>query len=413
MTLHRRDFLRTSLAAGGLVAWGLPAPVFLGRTAAAAPPAGTPGARDSVLVVIELTGGNDGLNTVVPYKDEEYAKLRPTLKLPPAQVRKLDDRLGLHPQMQGLAELFQDGALCVVQGVGYPNPSQSHFRSMDIWQAASTAPTLSEGWLGKALRGMPAAPSIHLKGDNDRAPLALDGAPARVPSIASLNDFQLQVAAASGADRRAQREVIEGAVRSPDGGPGLLDFVQRTAANTYASSRRLQEIGKNYQPKVPYPNTPLAERLKLAAQLIDAGFGARLFYVALDGFDTHATQAPAHANLLGQLSGAMTAFFKDLAARGHRDRVLVMTFSEFGRRAKENGSKGTDHGSAAPMLLVGGRVKAGVVGEHPSLTALEMGNLKHHTDFRRVYAAVLDRWLGVPSKDVLGAAFEPVDIFKA
>jgi len=259
---------------------------------------------------------------------------------------------------------------------------------------------------------VPGFPSFHLKNNNEPSPLALDGAPVRVPSIKTLAEFQLQVAAASGADKKEQREIIEGAAKSK-GGAGLLDFVQRTASNTYASSRRLQEIGKNYQPKATYPDTPLAGRLKLAAQLIDAGLGARLFYVAHGNFDTHATQAPAHANLLGQLSGAVTAFFKDVAARGHRDRVLVMTFSEFGRRAKENGSKGTDHGSAAPMLLVGGKVKAGPVGEHPSLAKLEMGNLKHHTDFRQVYAAILDKWLGVSSQDVLGEEFKHVDIFKS
>src|SRR5262249_26588938 len=140
--------------------------------------------------------------------------------------------------------------------------------------------------------------------------------------------------------------------------------------------------------------------------------GARIFYVSIDGFDTHATQLPAHAALLQQVSGAMTAFYKDMAARGHKDRVLLMTFSEFGRRAKENGSQGTDDASAAPMSRVGGKVKAGVVGPPPSLTELEMGNLKHHTDFRQVYAAVLDKWLGVSSKDVLGKSFEPVEVFK-
>jgi uncharacterized protein (DUF1501 family) len=411
MTANRRDFLKSSLAGAGLIAWGLNAPGFLHRTAAAAPASDKAGAKDTILVVIELTGGNDGLNTVIPFKDPEYAKLRPTLRQPEAQIKKINDQLGLHPSMAGLAELLQDNALCVAQGVGYPNPNQSHFRSMDIWQTASLKEEVSEGWLGRALKGVPGFPSFHLKNNNEPSPLALDGAPVRVPSIKTLAEFQLQVAAASGADKKEQREIIESAVQSK-GGPGLLDFVQRTASNTYASSRRLQEIGKNYQPKATYPDTPLAGRLKLAAQLIDAGLGARLFYVAHGNFDTHATQAPAHTNLLGQLSGAVTAFFKDVAARGHRDRVLVMTFSEFGRRAKENGSKGTDHGSAAPMLLVGGKVKAGPVGEHPSLAKLEMGNLKHHTDFRQVYAAILDKWLGVSSKDVLGAEFKHVDIFK-
>jgi uncharacterized protein (DUF1501 family) len=405
----RRDFLK----AGSMVALGLTVPGFLGRTALAAPPADAKGAKDTVLVVVELQGGNDGLNTVIPFKDPDYPKLRPTLRIQAAQVRKLTDDIGLHPQMEGLAGLLQDQALCVVQGVGYPNPSQSHFRSMDIWQAGSTADELTEGWLGKALKQAPAVPSFHLAASNESAPLALTGAPARVPSIASLEDFQLKTAAASGADKRQQREIIEGAAQAEPGKPGLLDFVQRTAANTYASSRRLQEIAGNYQPKVPYPNTPLANRLKLAAQLIDADLGARLFYVSLGNFDTHASQAASHGQLLAQLSGATTAFYKDMAARGHGERVLLMTFSEFGRRAKENGSRGTDHGSGAPMLLVGGKVKAGLVGAHPSLAKLEAGNLKHHTDFRQVYAAILDRWLGVDSKQVLGSAYAPVEVFKA
>lgn len=413
MTTTRRAFLHNSLAAGGLVAWGLNVPVFLGRTAAAAPQTGKAGSKDTILVVVEMTGGNDGLNTVVPFKDADYAKLRPTLKLPTDQLKKLNDSFGLHPQLAGLAELYQDNALCVVQGVGYPNPDQSHFRSMDIWQAGSLQAKLTEGWLGRALKGLPNTPAFHLKQANEGSPLAVEGAPVRVPSINTLEEFQLQLAAASGADKKNQREVIEGAAQPSTSKPGLLDFVQRTAANTYASSRRLQEIAKNYEPKAPYPQTPLANRLRLAAQLIDADLGARVFYVSIGNFDTHANQAGSHAQLLNQLSGAITAFFKDVAARGQRDRVMLMTFSEFGRRARENGSRGTDHGSGAPMFLVGGKVKAGVVGEHPSLSKLEMGNLKHHTDFRQVYATILDQWLGVSSKEVLGGEFKPVEIFRS
>jgi len=411
MNPTRRAFLKTSLATGSLVSWGLTVPAFLSRTALAAPDAANPGARDTILVVVQLTGGNDGLNTVIPYADDEYGKLRPTLRIPKDQVKKLDAHVGLHPSLEGLAGLLQDQALCVIQGVGYPNPSQSHFRSMDIWQAASTEETLTEGWIGKGLKRLQGAGAFHLSGVNESAPLALTGAPARVPSIASLEDFQLRTAAASQADRKEQQAVIESVARPDSGKPSLLDFVRRTAVNTYASSQRLQEIGKNYQPKTPYPNTPLANHLKLAAQLIDADLGARIFYVSIDGFDTHAGQANNHGNLLRQVSDAMTAFYKDLAARGHKDRILLMTFSEFGRRAKENGSRGTDHGSAAPMLLVGGKVKAGVLGVHPSLSALDMGNLKHHTDFRQVYAAVLEQWLGVASKEVLGQTFTPVPIF--
>jgi uncharacterized protein (DUF1501 family) len=413
MTPTRRDFLKTSLATGSLVSWGLTVPTFLSRTAAAAPAAGKPGAKETILVVIQLTGGNDGLNTVIPFKDEEYGKLRPTLRIPTAQVKKLNDEVGLHPSLTGLAELFQEQALCLVQGVGYPNPNQSHFRSMDIWQAGSLGDTLTEGWIGRALKDLPATPAFHLSGNNEGAPLAVTGAPVRVPSLTSLEDFQLRMAASSGADKKKQRALIEGAAKPASGKPSLLDFVQRTAANTYASSQRLQEIGQNYQPQSPYPNSPLANKLKLAAQLIDADLGARIFYVAIDGFDTHANQLAAHANLLQQVSGAMTAFYKDMAARGHKDRILLLTFSEFGRRPYENGSKGTDHGAAAPMLLAGGKVNAGVVGKHPSLTDHTMGNLKHHTDFRQVYAAVLDKWLGVSSKQVLGEVFKPVEILSS
>jgi len=409
--ITRRAFLKTS----SMIALGASVPSFLSKTAAQAPIATRPGARDTILVVVQLTGGNDGLNTVIPHADPEYARLRPTLRQSRDQVRRINDQIGLHPSMNALADLLQDQSLCIVQGVGYPNPSQSHFRSMDIWQAASTERDLNEGWIGKALRHVPAASSFHLAGNNEAAPLALTGSPVRVPSITSLADFQLRIEAAGNADRRAQQQVIETSALPAGGVPaaGLLDFVQRTATNTYASSHRLQELGRTYEPRVPYPTSALANHLRLAAQLIDGGLGARLFYVTLDGFDTHAGQAGPHANLLREVSDAISAFYRDLSQRGHRDRLMIMTFSEFGRRARENGSRGTDHGSGAPMFLVGGRVKPGLVGAHPSLTNLEDGNLRHHTDFRQVYATLLDSWLGVPSRQVLGQEFQPVDVLRS
>ncbi|QVL34474.1 DUF1501 domain-containing protein [Telmatocola sphagniphila] len=409
--MFRRDFLKT----GSLLGLGSSLPAFLANSAYATPNAEKPGAKDTILVVVQFTGGNDGLNTVIPYADEEYAKLRPTLKIAKDRVKKLNDHVGLHPSMTGMAELYEEKSLCVVQGVGYPNPSQSHFRSMDIWQAASTAETLNEGWLGKALKELK-APSFHIANDGESSPLAFSGAPVRVPSVKNLEDFQLKMTAANGSEKEGQRKLL-GEVSQGSSTAGnsnnLLQFVQRTALNTYASSDKLQEIGKNYQPKSPYPQSPLANKLRLCAQLIDGGLGTRIFYLSIDGFDTHANQGGAngaHANLLAQVSGAITAFYKDLSARGHKDRVLIMTFSEFGRRAKENGSKGTDHGSGAPMFLVGGKVNAGVLGDHPSLTQLEMGNLKHNLDFRQVYAAVLDQWLGVSSRKVLSGDFSAAKI---
>ncbi len=421
----RRDFIKTS----ALLGFGATVPTFLGRTAFAAPQSGKPGAKDTILVVVQLTGGNDGLNTVVPFADAEYTKLRPTIGVKKDEVKKLTNSLGLHPAMGEFAKLYEDKALCVVQGVGYPNPDQSHFRSMDIWHAASTDKALTEGWIGKAFK-QKAVPGFHLADSaKEVAPLALTGAPARVPSITSLEDFQLKTTAADAADKAKQKKLIEEVasrererpedskppVAHAPGSPDLLDFVRRTAVTTYASTDKLAALGKTYTPKATYPNTPLGSRLKLAAQLIDGGVGARLFYVSLDGFDTHAGQGGAtgaHATLLQTVSDAVAAFYRDVAARGHGERVCVMTFSEFGRRAKENGSQGTDHGSGAPMFLVGGRVNAGIVGDHPSLTKLEDGNLKHATDFRTVYAAVLNEWLGVDAAAVLGKGFAPARVFK-
>jgi uncharacterized protein (DUF1501 family) len=396
----RRTFLQTA----SLASFAATAPRFVARTATAAAPH-----KDTVLVVVQLTGGNDGLNTVVPFADPDYLKGRPTIGIKADAVKKLTAAVGFHPAMTGLTELYQKGAVGVVQGVGYPNPSQSHFRSMDVWHAASLAETLTDGWLGRAM-GKKSLPGYHLAASgNEAAPLALTGAPAKVPSLGSLADFQLKTG-----DK--QKTLIAEAAKPMADAPGLLDFVQRTATATYASSDKLSKLGAAYTPKVPYPATQLATRLKLAAQLIDAGVGARVFYVAQDGYDTHAGQGGAtgaHANLLGELSGAVTAFYQDVAARGHGDRVLVLTFSEFGRRAKENGSSGTDHGAAAPMLLVGGRVKAGVHGAHPSLTAVDEGNLRHAIDFRRVYAGVLRDWLNMDPAGVLGTGWEPLPVVKA
>jgi len=407
----RRDFLKHS----SLLGFGAAVPTFLGNTALAAPTLGQPGAKDTILVVVQLTGGNDGLNTVIPFTDPLYTKYRPNIGIAKDKVLKLNDSLGLHPAMSDLAGLFNDNALSVIQGVGYPNPSQSHFRSMDVWQAASTADNLTEGWLGKALK-QKTFNSFHLASSGtESAPLALSGAPARVPSLTTLEDFQLKSTAANAMEKREQKKLIESVSQPAQGGGNLLDFVKKTATTTYASSQRLQELAKNYTAKVTYPTTALATRLKLAAQLIDAGVGARLFYVSIDGFDTHAGQGGAigsHANLLAEVSGAIGSFLKDVSAHGHKDRVCVLTFSEFGRRAKENGSNGTDHGSAAPMFLAGARLKTGVFGKHPNLEKLEEGNLVHAIDFRQVYAAVLKDWLGLDPVPVLGKEFAALQLFK-
>ena len=415
MTTHtsRRSFLKGSLSSAALVALTPTVPQFFLSAAARA----AEGRGETILVVIQLSGGNDGLNTVIPYAADVYRRSRPQLGIPAARVRKIDDYVGFHPSMEGFSKLLEEGLLGIVQGVGYPNPNRSHFTSMDIWQTArretaeSGAGYRATGWLGRYLdqRITQAAaddvPALHLSSAG-RLPLALVGQDARATSVQSLDGFKLE----DGGDERV-REAIQQAVTAPRAaGDDLLTFVQTSTVGAIHSSRQVQEAVRGYKADAKYPETALAGRLKTIAQLIDAGLSTRVYYVDLDGFDTHSNQAAAHAGLLSELSGAVSAFVHDLSKHGHGKRVMVMTFSEFGRRVHENASAGTDHGTAAPMFLAGGRVAAGLLGKHPDLTDLIEGDPKFTTDFRSVYAGVLEQWLAVPSAPILGEGFKPLMI---
>ncbi|HEX5104069.1 MAG TPA: DUF1501 domain-containing protein, partial [Pirellulaceae bacterium] len=225
-------------------------------------------------------------------------------------------------------------------------------------------------------------------------------------SIRSLDQFKLETG--GDANRRAAIQSAAAAPRAAEN--DLLKFVQTRTTSALEVSRRIESSGQSYKTSVAYPGTPLAEKLKRIAQLIDAGLATRVYYVALDGFDTHSDQAAAHSGLLQQLGGALAAFAEDLQAHGQLDRVTTLVFSEFGRRVNENASRGTDHGAAAPVFLVGDRVKSGLIGKHPSFADLEDGDLKFHTDFRAVYAALLQNWLGWPSSPILGDDFKPADV---
>lgn len=408
----RRSFLRASLGSSALVSLGLHVPAFLARSAQAAAAQGND-PTGNVLVVLQLSGGNDGLNTVVPYSDPEYAKNRITLRQQPNQVLKINDEIGLHPQLGGFAGLLEEQRLAIVQGVGYPNPDRSHFRSMDIWHSAQPEVAKPvDGWLGRCQEHFPQSngrdvPALHL-GDNE-LPLALVSQTRPIPSVKSLESFRLRTA--GGAAPLAALRELAGAPRSAPG--SLLDFLQQSTLTAYSSSEQVQESLREDSSPVKYPGFGLAQRLKSVAQLIDAGLGTRIYYVSLDGFDTHANQAQGHAALLNELAESVKAFQADLAHRGHVDRVLTLSFSEFGRRVHENASQGTDHGAAAPLFLIGGRVQSGLIGKQPSLSDLDgEGDLKFHTDFRQVYAAILDRWLGCSSEAVLGGVFEPAAVLR-
>lgn len=404
MNTTRRTFLKSTLGASAVMSFGGTIPRFLIEAAARESTAGD----ETILVVIQLTGGNDGLNTVVPIENDAYYRARPTLAVAKREALKIDDEIGLHPAMTGMAELFREGQLAIVQGVGYPQPNRSHFESMDIWHTCRRkTQARPDGWLGRYLDAAAAedgrdVPALHL-GD-EKQPLALAAQRVRVPSIRSLDRFQLAgeprlgeiVGKLAAAERPAEND--------------LLGFVQSSTTAALEASRRVEQARSSYQTGVDYPQSGLADKLRTVAQLIDAGLTTRVYYVELDGFDTHARQSDAHRALLGELSDALRAFLRDVAAHGHGRQVVALAFSEFGRRVAENASNGTDHGAAAPIYLAGERVKAGLHGPHPSLTDLDDGDLKHHTDFRRVYAAVLEHWLKWPSREILGAKHPPADV---
>ncbi|MBX9582494.1 MAG: DUF1501 domain-containing protein [Gemmataceae bacterium] len=405
----RRDFLSRTLGGTSLLAVGGVVPEFLARAARAADQDPAARDKDTVLVVVELTGGNDGLNTVAPFADDLYHKARPTLAFRRNEVLKLDDHVGLHPRMGDLKRLFDQKQLAVVQGVGYPNPDRSHFESMDIWQLADPKRAEVNGWLGRTIPAMRVSeagvPGMYV--GQDRLPVALQGADGRVISLADRASFKLQLTGHADGRRKLLQDLNAGT----DGGE-LAAFVQKRQLQTYASLKKIEDAladagqpnnngnnGRNNEGELGTLNG----KLNLIARLIQKGLGTRIYYASINGFDTHSGQAEMHANLLAEVSSAIGGFFGALGAEA--PRVVLMTYSEFGRRVRENGSRGTDHGSGSNLFVAGPKVAGGVVGKHPSLSDLTDGDLKFHTDFRRVYATLLDDWLGVESRTILGDRF--------
>ncbi len=404
----RRDFLK-QFGAASLVSLGAKPASFLARAAAAT--VAKPDER--ILVLVQLAGGNDGLNTVVPFGRAEYYKARPGVGIGKDTVLKLNDELGLHPAMAGFKQLFDEGWLSVIQGVGYPNPDRSHFRAMDIWQSAKPEKDdVSSGWLGRALdstveQHVGKVPGLAF--GTDKLPLSLVASKINVPTVRDVKGYQLQLGPGSESALKAHKQALE-RIAGRDASAGSdLDFLRRTARTAWSSAEKLKQISASYKPATEYPGNALGQKLRTVAEIISGDMGTRMFFVNLDGFDTHSQQSNAHQALLTELSSAITAFVGDLKGHGLADRVLVATFSEFGRRVAENGSLGTDHGAASQMFVVSPKCKGGVIGAHPSLTDLDDGDLKFHTDFRSVYATLLDRWLSIQSEPVLGGAFRPVE----
>ena len=438
-TLHtRRQFLRTSML-GAAASWTLP--VFLEKTffaldamAADALTQTATGKDGTILVVLQMAGGNDGLNMVVPYADDIYYRSRPKLGLPPDKVLKLNSYAGLNGKLTGLKALFDEGHLSVVQGVGYPNPNRSHFRSTEIWQTASDADrNESEGWLGRYFDNCCAGtdPTVGVAIGEEMPQAFAAKTPTGItfsqpeqfrwrPSekvegrMSAEESFFRQLNGSAGGEE-ALLAASEGASISAIPGKSktdlsTIDFLQRTALDAQLSSDKILAIARKYKSNVPYPQGRLAASLSMIARMIAGGLPTRVYYASQGGFDTHAGQVNAHERLMGELNDALSAFATDLKQQGNFDRVLLITFSEFGRRVVENANGGTDHGAAAPMFILGGAVKPGLFGKYPSLSDLDHDDLKFNTDFRSVYGTVLDKWLRAPSQVVLGRKFPALPI---
>lgn len=391
--MKRRDFFVSGSALAGIV---LLAPRALAQAKAN-------GFRaDRTLVLIELAGGNDGLNTIVPYADAAYARLRPGIGIKREAVVQVDEKLGFHPSLAPLIESWKTGELAIVQGVGYENPNRSHFRSIDIWDTASGSNRyVADGWVARLLGGQKRntdrlADAVVLGGGTG----SVTGAGLRAVSMPDPQRFLRQAQGMQPAEAAPTNPALAHVLK-------VQHEIQDTAKELRSVLARAPEIAGDF------PNGPLAQQLRVAARLIAAGAVVPVVKVALGGFDTHANQPGQHANLLRQVGESLVAFRKALTAAGRWDRVLAMTYSEFGRRAAQNGSNGTDHGTAAPHFILGGAVKGGLYGPAPNLGDLVNGDLRHAIDYRSLYATAAQGWWGLARGATAFGDYPVLPILKA
>jgi uncharacterized protein (DUF1501 family) len=414
--VSRRAFIKGGMA---VVSVGMAMPSIFSRAVEAAAQSQIAGAtftaNGKILIVIQMAGGNDGLHTVIPFADPNLAKLRATLMQREDQLAfKLNDRLGLHSALAPLKDIWSAGHLAVVENVGYPNPSLSHFQSMDVWETMDLEGR--SGWLGKYLSGLVDKDGHPLSGIQIGSNLnpALRALSAPVATFTSPQTFSLEGKGRTAAETTLRVAALDRVYRAyPESAP-YAALLQQTERNTMASARLLTEAGNTYKPAVPYPAGPFGNGLQVLAEAIVQDLGMRVGYITLGGFDTHRQQSDQHGRLLAMLANGIQAFLADLRGHGRSKDVVVMTWSEFGRRAQENASGGTDHGTAAPLFIAGDGVKGGVYGDPPNLGNLDKnGNLPFQTDFRQVYATMLEGWLQVPADAVIPASYQQLPLLAA
>lgn len=405
---NRRQFLVQGI--GGFAGFLAIDSIFARAARAAVQSPASAAGTSRTLLVVNFQGGNDGLNTLVPYGDPTYYSVRPTINIPQDQVVKLDSMLGLHPQLAALKPLYDQQRIAILQGVHYPNPNLSHFRSTEIWQTAAPEKYVDTGWAGRYLdaQGKGQQPNLFAGvAVGPVLPKVMVAERTDVPTIADPRAFKFN---GTRGEQAAADNILGGdGYKYPFQSP-YLQLVQDVESHAHAAANELPHLVAGYKPAVEYPKTPFAQGLNLIAGVVNANVGTKVFYISLGSFDTHVGQRNQQDRLLDQFSAGIAAFYQDLAAHNADSNVLTMTFSEFGRRVQENANRGTDHGTAAPMFLIGGNAKGGIYGDHPSLTDLDYGNLKWHTDFRSVYATILERWLGIGSAPILGSQFETLTV---
>ena len=414
--ISRRDFVKGGVA---LVSIGTTTQSLLKGTIAFAaqhPADVLAGNNGKILVLVQLAGGNDGLNTLVPIGDSVYRSARKTIGVADESILPLESGFGLHPNLSGLKGLWDEGRLAVVRGVGYPDQNYSHFKSMAIWQAGDPELKLQDGWLGRALDKMESEQHDPFKGFNIGAstPPEMRTPHLAIPSVGDPSDYNFAVSgrSANGSDPRTAT-LVKLYEQYPATSPyGAL--LETTVESAVESSKQLATAAKSYVPAVTYPETSFGSGLSVLAEAIIGNLGMRVGHITLGGFDTHSGEIDDHARLMTTLDEGLTSFYRDLAAHGRADDVIVLTWSEFGRRVQENASKGTDHGSASVMFALGNGVRRGLYGEAPSLSRLiDNGNLAFTVDFRSVYATIIERWLGVPAEAMLGKQWDHIDFIPA
>jgi uncharacterized protein (DUF1501 family) len=409
--ITRRQFLKSSLAVAPAAV--LMPSVFTRAVAAAA--AGVTILPNRTLVIVQMAGGNDGLNTIVPANDDRYYEVRPSVNVLPENVLAINREVGFNPSLTAFKELWDEGVLGAVEGVGYPNPSYSHFQSMDIWDTADPEKHGGfAGWAGGYLEGIVVEKDegIQSLAVGRKMPRAFFTHGASVPIVDTIEAYRLQTAENTVADQQQRTDALlrlyrTGAASRPFG--VHLDLTARAADS---SSQELQAAHGRYRSSVEYPDTRLGRSLQVVAEAITDVWGVRVAHVRIGGFDTHASQLPVHGDLLRDVAESMLAFYRDLQEHDQDQDVVMMTWSEFGRRVTENGSGGTDHGSAGPMFVLGTPVAGGLYGERPSLTDLAKNNFKYTTDFRQVYATMVEGWLRAPAEEVLGGRFEQIPLLR-